>query len=120
MHMKILLLVILILLLPVFELFLIMQSSAWFGVSETLLLIILSALLGVFMLRFQGVHNVKKMKLILARGGLPTGGLLESVFIILGGIALLLPGFITDITGFMLLIPLLRRYILFMLVKRLV
>ncbi|WP_230425790.1 FxsA family protein [Spartinivicinus ruber] len=118
--MKLLLAVTLILSLPILELYLLMHSSAYFGVNQTLLFIVVSALCGIFVLRFQGASNIKKMRLTLSQGGLPTGALFESVFILVGGIALLLPGFISDAVGVMLLIPLVRRYMLLMFFRRLI
>ena len=97
-----------------------MHSSALFGANQTLLFIVLSALCGIFVIRWQGLANLKKMRLTLSQGGLPTGALFESVFILVGGILLLVPGFVTDTIGVMLLIPPLRRYVLFMLFKRLI
>lgn len=118
--MKILLIITLIISFPLVELYLIMQSSAYFGANQTLLFIVISALCGVAALRFQGLSNIKRMRFTLAQGGLPTGALLESVFILVGGIALIIPGFITDIAGVMLFIPLLRRHVLLNIFKRFV
>jgi UPF0716 protein FxsA len=118
--MKILLTITLVLSLLVFELYLLMHSSAYFGVNQTLLFVVVSALCGILVIRVQGLANIKKMRATLSQGGLPTGALFESIFILAGGIALLLPGFITDVAGMMLLIPLLRRYLLLTLFKSLI
>ena len=118
--MKILFIITLIISFPLIELYLLMQSSAYFGANQTLLFIVIGALCGIAALRLQGLSNIKRIRLTLARGGLPTGALLESVFILVGGIALIVPGFITDIAGIMLFIPLLRRHVLLNIFKRLV
>jgi UPF0716 protein FxsA len=115
--MKLLLLLVLILLIPVFELFLLMNSSAAIGVSQTLFIVVVTALAGAYVLKVQGLATLDKMQLTLQQGGLPTGALFETVFILIGGIFLLIPGFITDVVGILLLIPLLRRYILYKLLK---
>lgn len=96
-----------------------MHSSTYFGANLTLLLIVITALCGILFMRLQGLANLKKMRISLSQGGLPTGALFESFFILAAGIALLLPGFITDIAGVVLLFPLLRRYLLCMIFKRL-
>lgn len=115
--MKLLLLLVLILLVPVFELFLLMKSSAAIGVSQTLFAVVLTALVGVYVLKVQGLATLDKMQLSLQQGGLPTGALFETVFILIGGLFLLIPGFLTDVLGVLFLIPILRRYILYRLLK---
>lgn len=111
--MKLLLILVLILLLPVLELLLLMNSSAAIGVQQTLLIVVLTALGGAYTLKVQGLATLETMQLSLQQGGLPTGGLFETVLILIGGIALLIPGFMTDIIGIVLLVPLLRRYLLY-------
>ena len=118
--MKFLLIITLVLSFPLIELYLLMHSSAYFGANQTLLFIVLSALFGIVVIRLQGLANLKKMRLTLSQGGLPTGALFESVFILVGGVALLVPGIITDIAGVILFVPLLRRYLLLVLFKRLI
>lgn len=118
--MKVLSIITLILFFLIIELYLLMQASAHFGANQTLLFIVVSALCGIFVIRLQGLSNLKKMRLTLSQGGLPTGALFESILILAAGISLLLPGFITDIVGVMLLVPLLRHYLLLTLFKRLI
>lgn len=115
--MKLLFLLVLALLIPVFELFLLMNSSAAIGVTPTLFIVVLSALIGVYVLKVQGMATLDKMEVTLQQGGIPTGALFETVFILIGGIFLLVPGFITDVLGLLLLIPLLRRYVLYKIIK---
>lgn len=115
--MMLLFILVLILFIPVIELFLLMNSSAAIGVSQTLFLVVISALVGVYVLKVQGMATLDKMQLSLQQGGLPTGALFETVFILIGGIFLLIPGFITDGVGILLLVPLLRRYLLYKLLK---
>ena len=116
--MKILLIIASVLLLLVLELYLLMLGSELLGANETLLLVVLGALAGMIVLRTQGLSNVSKMKETIEAGGLPTGALFESPFILLAGLFLLLPGFISDIVGVILFIPVLRRYLLYRLLKK--
>lgn len=110
--MKLLLILVLILSLPVLELYLLIASGSAIGTTPTLLLVVVSALFGAYALRAQGMGTLEKMERSMQYGVIPTGGLLESVFILLGGICLLLPGFITDVFGILLLVPPLRRTVL--------
>jgi UPF0716 protein FxsA len=96
-------------LLPLVEIALFIAVGAQIGVGATLALIVLSALLGVTILRGQQARAVQMMQ-----GGLrvaPGTFLAQGAFRAFSGILLILPGFLTDVIGLVLLIPALQRAI---------
>ena len=115
--MKLLIILVLILAIPVIELYLLISAGSTFGTTPTILTVVISAIVGAYVLKVQGLANLDKMEITLQQGGIPTGALFEMIFILIGGVLLIIPGFLTDIIGILVLIPLLRRYILFKLLQ---
>jgi len=84
----------------------------------TLWLIILTGLVGAWLARQQGVRCVREVRQRLARGELPAYSLLEGLLILVAGLVLVTPGVLTDLVGFALLVPPLRRLVARHLVRR--
>ena len=99
------LLVLLFILVPIAELYVIIQVGGAIGVGPTIALLILDGLLGAFLLRQQGRAAWVRFNRALAENRLPHKEVLDGVLIIFGGALLLTPGFLTDIVGLILLIP---------------
>jgi UPF0716 protein FxsA len=99
----------LFLLFPFIELALLIQVGSTIGVLPTLLLVIVTGVLGAVLLRVAGVATAWRARERLARGELPEQEMLEGLLIAVGGGLLLLPGFISDIFGVLCLIPFTRR-----------
>lgn len=85
------------------------QMGKVIGGAPTLLLIISTAVVGVVLLRQQGMSTFLRAQKRLAQQELPKEELLEGLLLPLGGLLLLLPGFITDFAGFACLLPWTRR-----------
>ena len=100
-----LVLLFLFLLLPILELYVIIQVGQAIGVVPTLFLLILDGFAGAALARSQGRNAWARFNRALAEGRVPARETLDGGMIILGGALLLAPGFITDIVGFLLLIP---------------
>lgn len=98
---------------PALELALLIKVGTHIGVGNTLLLIILTGILGASLARLQGFSVLRNIQESLNRGEMPTEEMFSGIMILVGGIVLLTPGFITDIIGFMLLIPFTRDLIKF-------
>jgi UPF0716 protein FxsA len=103
------LILILLVALPVLEIWVLIKVGGMIGGLPTIALVILTAAVGVALLRRQGVKTLLRVRDKLERGEVPAGELVEGVFLAVGGLFLLLPGFITDGVGFCCLIPGLRR-----------
>lgn len=102
--------IILLLIIPLTELYVLIEVGSVIGGLSTILLIIVTALLGGAFMRHQGMATMQKIQRGMATGQAPEKEILESVFIFIGGLFLLIPGFITDSIGVLFLIPSLRVF----------
>ena len=100
-----LLLVILFVLVPIAEIYVIIQVGQEIGALWTVLILIADSLIGARLLSWQGRRSWAAFQSALATGRIPHREVLDGVLIILGGAFLLTPGFITDVVGLLLLIP---------------
>ena len=99
------LLVLIFILVPLAELYVIIQVGNAIGLIPTLLLLLADAVLGSMLLRHQGRAAWIQFNRALAENRLPHKEVFDGILVILGGALLLTPGFITDIFGLILLIP---------------
>jgi UPF0716 protein FxsA len=99
------LLVALFIVVPIAELYVIIQVGEAIGVLPTLLLLLLDAVLGSLLLRHQGRGAWRRFNEALAQRRFPGKEVADGLLIVIGGTLLLAPGFITDIVGIFLLIP---------------
>ncbi len=99
----------LVLLIPFVEIYLLLKVGGAIGAFPTIFLVVFTAVLGTWLLRQQGFATFQKLQANLAQGTVPAYEIIEGPIIMLGGVLLLTPGFITDILGFACLIPQLRR-----------
>ena len=97
--------------LPLIELYFLIQIGSIIGAVPTIALSILTAVLGTWLVRRQGFGVLMRVRDALARDEVPALELWDGVLILIAGLVLLLPGFLTDILGFLLLIPPLRRWV---------
>ncbi|MEE9303925.1 MAG: FxsA family protein [Thiotrichaceae bacterium] len=102
-------LAILFLVVPLVELYFLIKVGESIGVWSTIFLVVFTAFLGVTLLRQQGLSTLGRFQKSMMEGKTPAGEMLEGVFLLLGGGMLLLPGFLTDIIGFLCLIPFTRQ-----------
>jgi UPF0716 protein FxsA len=99
------LLVILFIVVPIAELYVIIQVGEAIGVVPTLLLLLLDAVLGSLLLRHQGRGAWRRFNEAIAERRFPGKEVADGLLIVVGGTLLLAPGFITDVFGLVLLIP---------------
>jgi UPF0716 protein FxsA len=99
------LLVILFIVVPIAELYVIIQVGEAIGVLPTLAILVADALLGSLLLRQQGRSAWRRFNAAIAEGRFPGREAADGVMVAVGGTLLLTPGFITDIFGLLLLIP---------------
>lgn len=99
----------LFLIVPLVEIYVLIQVGGFIGAWPTVFLVVFTAVLGAVLLRYQGIATVLRVRSALMRGEAPAQALLEGVVLIVGGALLLTPGFVTDIVGFLCLIPGTRR-----------
>jgi UPF0716 protein FxsA len=102
-------LLLLFLIIPAIEIALFIQIGGAIGVIPTLLLIVVTAVLGVTLLRMQGLLTLVRVQESLDRGEIPAIELVEGLMLLISGAFLLTPGFFTDAVGFAVLVPVVRR-----------
>lgn len=108
----------LFILIPLLEIFLMIKVGTHIGAFNTILLIIVTAVIGVALLRMQGLSTMQRFQHQMQRGELPAVTLLEAMMLFFAGALLLTPGFFTDGIGFVLLIPPIRRAIALWAIER--
>lgn len=99
------LLFVLFIVVPILELYVLIQVGQWVGILPTLALLIADSLFGAFLLRQQGRGAWRRMTSAMSAGRVPARETVDGALIILGGALLLTPGFLTDIVGLALLVP---------------
>ncbi|MDQ0255047.1 UPF0716 protein FxsA [Evansella vedderi] len=95
----------LIIIIPALEIWVLILSGNMIGVIPTILLIILTGVLGAALAKREGLNAIRTAQMQASQGMVPSGVLLDGICILVGGVVLLTPGFITDAAGFFLLIP---------------
>ncbi len=106
------------LLVPILEIYLLIQVGSVIGALWTVALVVLTAFVGAYLLRLQGFATLQRARESLARGELPAGSLLEGAILLVSGALLLTPGFFTDAVGFICLVPAARQGIAAWLMSR--
>ena len=99
-------------LLPVLEMLVLIKVGGTIGALNTVALVILGGVIGLGVVRQQGFRTMLKARVQMTHGELPALEMLEGFLIAIGGLLMILPGFITDTMGIALLIPWVRKAIL--------
>ncbi len=106
-------------LVPVIELFVLIEIGSRIGGLATVALVLITGTVGAWLAKMQGFVVLRRLQMETNSGQLPGDALLDGVMILVGGLTLLTPGFLTDIVGLSLLLPGTRRLWLRFLVERL-
>lgn len=93
---------------PLVELFLFLHAGRLMGIAPTVALVILTGVLGAWLTKQQGLRTLRRYHQALAEGRLPHEEVIEGIMILAAGAVLLTPGFLTDVAGFLVLIPRVR------------
>ena len=101
-------LVVAMVILPIAEIWLIIQVGQAIGALATVAILIAEAFLGAWLLRREGSKAWAALMGAITRGAIPTGELADAALVLVGGICLMLPGFFTDIFGLLFLLPFTR------------
>ena len=107
----------LFILVPLVELYFIIVVGDMIGALWTVLLVLMTAVIGVNLLRLQGMSTLSRAQQNMAQGQVPAMEMMEGVALAIAGILLITPGFITDSIGFLLLLPVTRRAIIHYLMR---
>jgi UPF0716 protein FxsA len=92
-------------LVPLLELYILIKIGGYLGAFQTVALVVLTALLGVVLARFEGLRTLQQIRQSLSQGIVPAEEMVDGVLIFIGGILLVTPGVLTDLFALVLLIP---------------
>jgi UPF0716 protein FxsA len=116
------LLAVLLVAIPILEVWLLVKVGQQLGLLPTVLILIAEAIIGALLMRHEGSRAWKALNDAFTQGKVPTGELADAALILVGGILLMLPGFLTDIIGFVFLLrwtrPVARKIIAFFVARR--
>ncbi len=101
-----------IILIPAIEIYLLIKIGSKIGAITTILLIFSTAIVGIYYAKYEGLNTLKSGFVQLSRNTLPTYEMLSGATIAFAAILLIIPGFLTDVIGFLLIFPITRKLIL--------
>lgn len=96
---------------PILEIALLIRVGSWIGAWETIGLVVLTAIAGTALMRAQGFQILARAEATMAQGGFPAHELFDGICLLVAGVLLLTPGFVTDAVGLALLVPGLRAVV---------
>ena len=108
----------LIILIPVIEIYLFIKIGSQIGAFTTISLIFFTAIIGVFYARYEGLNTLKSGVSQLYKNQMPLFELMSGAALAVAAILLILPGFATDILGFLIIFPLTRKLIFKLVTKK--
>ncbi|NLD99941.1 MAG: FxsA family protein [Fibrobacter sp.] len=100
------------------ELMLLVKVGTYIGVLNTVLLVIITATIGVSIARYQGMQTLQRARQSLVERKIPANEVLDGFLILIAALFLITPGVLTDTTGFLLLIPASRHVVKMWLIKK--
>jgi UPF0716 protein FxsA len=108
----------LILLIPVIEIYLFIKIGSQIGAITTILLIFTTAIVGVYYAKYEGLNTLKSGFIQLRKNQTPTYEVISGAAIAFAALLLILPGFATDVLGFFIIFPVSRKFILNRFIKK--
>jgi UPF0716 protein FxsA len=99
------LLVLVFIALPIAEIAVIIKVGSWLGVGETIALLLGVSLLGIWLVKRQGIGVLRRMREQMNAGRVPGTEMVDGALLLFAGALLIPPGFITDVVGLLLLLP---------------
>ena len=109
--MPLILIPVLLLLVPAVEIAVFVKVGQVIGAWNVLALVFLSAISGAALLRYQSIGVIRGLDRDLKQGRTPDASLFDAFLIVVGAVLLIVPGFVTDIVGLLLMIPFVRRLV---------
>ena len=103
---------------PVLEIIVMIKIGQQIGAINTVLLIFLTAIIGVYYARIEGLNTIRSGITSLYQNKTPIYEMISGASIAIAAVLLILPGFITDTLGFLLLFPLTRKFLISALIKK--
>jgi UPF0716 protein FxsA len=109
----------LIILIPIIEIYLFIKIGAQIGAISTILLIFITAIVGVYYAKYEGLNTLKSGFIQISKNETPKYEMISGAAIAVAALLLIIPGFATDILGFLIIFPLSRKIIIDKLFRKL-
>ena len=103
---------------PAIEIFLLIKIGGQIGALSTVALIFLTAIIGIYFAKIQGIQTLRSGVINMYQNKLPIYEMMSGASIAVAALLLIIPGFFTDFIGFLLLIPLTRNFLFTLFYKR--
>lgn len=104
-------LILLFTVIPLIELYLLIQVGRYLGAFQTIMIVLITGIIGSLLARSQGLSIYRQIRVDLQNGIIPTDSLIDGLFILIAGALLITPGMITDVLGFVLMVPFFRGWL---------
>ena len=101
-----------IILIPVIEIYLFIKIGTQIGALNTILLIFFTAIVGIYYAKYEGINTLRSGMMHIIKNQVPAHEIISGAAIAFAAVLLIIPGFATDLFGFLLIIPLTRKLIL--------
>ena len=107
-----------VILVPIIEIYLLIKIGSQIGALTTILLIFTTAIIGVYYAKYEGLNTLKSGFIQLSKNEAPTYEMISGAVIAFAALLLIIPGFFTDVWGFLLIFPLTRGFIFNLVFKK--
>ena len=107
-----------IILIPIIEIYLLIKIGSQIGALTTILLIFFTAIMGIYYAKYEGLNTLKSGFTQLSKNETPVYEALSGAAIAFAALLLIIPGFATDILGFLLILPFSRKFIFYLFSKK--
>ena len=101
-----------VILIPIVEIYLFIKIGSQIGAFTTIFLVFFTAVVGVYYARYEGINTLRSGMTQIIRNQIPAHELISGAAIAFAAVLLIIPGFATDLIGFLLIIPITRRLVL--------
>ena len=100
-----------VILIPIIEIYLLIKIGSQIGAITTILLIFTTAIVGIYYAKYEGLNTLRSGFIQLSKNEAPTYEMLSGAAIAFAALLLIIPGFATDIFGFLIIFPITRKFI---------
>ena len=100
-----------VILIPIIEIYLLIKIGSQIGAITTILLIFTTAIVGIYYAKYEGLNTLRSGFIQLSKNEAPTYEMLSGAAITFAALLLIIPGFATDIFGFLIIFPITRKFI---------
>ena len=107
-----------IILTPVIEIYLLIKIGTQIGAISTIILIFITAFVGIYYAKYEGLNTLKSGFVQLSKNETPAYEIISGAAIAFAALLLIIPGFATDVLGFLIIFPISRKFILSMFTKK--